>query len=168
MQRRNWFTASAPLVVLALLGACSTRATEARPSDLVAEPAIHPVHTLFMDGIAAFNAHDLDVFMEQWGEDIEMYTPTGWLRGREAVRDRFLATFRDFPDVRMDIEDLRVRDVAPGVAVVDFRWATYPRGAGPAYRGVGSGVYVRRGDRWVEVVEHETVVSADEELRRGR
>ena len=30
---------------------------------------------------------------------------------------------------------------------------------GPAFHGVGSGVYVRRGTDWVEVLEHETVIS---------
>lgn len=128
----------------------------------------HPVETFFTSGIDAFNAHDLDGFMKQFAEDVEMYTPTGWLRGRDGVRQRFAETFRQFPSVRMELEDLRVREVARGVAVTDFRWRVYPMGRGPAFHGVGSGVYVLRGDRWEEVLEHETVVKVDEGLAPGK
>jgi uncharacterized protein (TIGR02246 family) len=124
----------------------------------------HAVESFFMSGIAAFNAHDLDGFMKQFADDIEMYTPTGWLRGRQGVRERFAQTFRQFPSVRMEIEDLRVREVARGTAVTDFKWRVYPMGQGPAFHGVGTGVYVRRNGKWVEVVEHETVVKVDEGL----
>ena len=128
------------------------------------EAAANPVGNFFMSGIAAFNAHDLDGFMKQFAEDVEMYTPTGWLRGRESVRERFAQTFKQFPSVRMEIEDLRVREVARGTVVTDFRWRVYPMGKGPAFHGVGSGVYVQRDGGWVEVLEHETVVKVDEGL----
>jgi uncharacterized protein (TIGR02246 family) len=164
-----------PLALLLLL-ACAARGSApqapsrpaAEPSVAVATDARHPVATYFETGIAAFNAHDLDTFMRQFGDDLQMYTPTGWLRGKAAVRERFVTTFRDFPTVRMTVRDLRVRDVAPGVAVVDFAWSTYPRGTGPAYHGVGSGTYVRRDGRWQEVLEHETVVRIDSALAPRR
>jgi hypothetical protein len=97
-----------------------------------------------------------------------MFTPTGWLRGKAAVRERFVATFRDFPQVRMELRDLHVRELTADVVVVDFGWSTFPRGQGPAYHGVGSGTYVRRAGRWVEVLEHETVLRVDSALTRGR
>jgi uncharacterized protein (TIGR02246 family) len=125
----------------------------------------HAVEIFFMTGIQAFNAHDLDKFMKQFADDVEMYTPMGWLRGKALVRERFIGTFRQFPSVRMEIEDLRVREVSPAVALVDFKWRTFPKGSGAAFHGVGSGVYVRRDGLWVEVLEHETVVRVDEELR---
>lgn len=128
----------------------------------------HPVEGFFMIGIAAFNAHDLEGFMKQFAGDVEMYTPTGWLRGHQEVRERFAQTFRQFPSVRMEIEELRVREVARGTAVADFKWRVYPMGKGPAFHGVGSGVYVLRDGRWVEVLEHETVVKVDEGLERGK
>lgn len=155
---------SRSLTLAALLFALPIGACAPAPESVV--PAVHPVEDVFRTGIAAFNRHDLDTFMGQWDADIEMYTPTGWLRGGDAVRARFVETFRDFPNVRMEIEDLRVRAITPDVATVDFRWATFPMGNGPAYRGVGSGVYVRRGARWVEVLEHESIVSIDAELQR--
>ena len=128
----------------------------------------HPVEGFFMAGIAAFNAHDLEGFMKQFAGDVEMYTPTGWLRGHEGVRERFAQTFRQFPSVRMEVEELRVREVARGTAVTDFRWRVYPMGKGPAFHGVGSGVYVLRDGRWAEVLEHETVVKVDEGLTPAR
>ena len=128
----------------------------------------HPVGLFFMAGIEAFNAHDLDKFMKQFSDDVEMYTPTGWLRGKRVVRERFVGTFQQFSSVKMEIEDLRVREVAPATVVVDFKWRTYPKGSGPAFHGVGSGVYVRRDGNWVEVLEHETVERVDEALRINR
>lgn len=128
----------------------------------------HPVEDFFMSGIAAFNAHDLDGFMKQFASNIEMYTPTGWLRGHQSVRERFSQTFRQFPSVRMEVEELRVREVARGVVVTDFKWRVYPMGKGPAFHGVGSGVYVLKDGRWAEVLEHETVVKVDEGLNTGR
>ena len=133
---------------------------ESPPSDDSAEE----VRALYLSGIEAFNEHDLDRFVEQFAEDIRMYTPTGWLLGKASVRDRFAGTFRQFPSVRMEIEDLEVHSVSRDAVVVDFAWRVHPQGAGPAFHGVGSGVYVRRDGRWVEVLEHETVVRTDPEL----
>ena len=121
----------------------------------------HPVEAFFISGIEAFNSHDLDRFMKQFADDIEMYTPTGWLRGQAAVRERFASTFKQFASVRMEVEDLRVREVAPGTVITDFKWRVYPGGRGPAFHGVGTGVYMLRNGRWVEVLEHETVTKID-------
>jgi hypothetical protein len=127
----------------------------------------HPVEIFFNAGIEEFNAHRLDKFMQQFAADVEMYTPTGWLRGNDAVRERFAQTFKQFPAVKMEIEDLKVREVAPETVTVDFKWKTYPLGKGPAFYGVGSGVYVKRKNGWVEVLEHETVTRVDEEMKTG-
>lgn len=128
----------------------------------------HPVETFFMAGIEAFNAHDLDKFMEQFASDVEMYTPAGWLRGNAAVKERFVQTFKQFPNVKMEIEELKVREVAPKTVIVDFKWKTYPMGKGPAFHGVGSGVYVKRKGKWIEVLEHETVTKVDDELKMSK
>lgn len=151
------------ILALAILSAVASSAFHVQ-----AQSQKHPVEKFFMTGIAAFNAHDLDGFMEQFAEDVEMYTPTGWLRGRQSVRERFAQTFRQFPSVKMEVEDLRVREVAPGTVVTDFSWRVYPLGGGPAFHGVGSGVYLQRAGRWVEVLEHETVVKVDEGLTPGK
>lgn len=140
----------------------------AQRQGIAATPEKHAVEIFFMAGIEAFNAHDLDRFLKQFADDVEMYTPTGWLRGKAAVRERFVGTFKQFPSVKMEIEDLRVREVAPATVLVDFKWRTFPKGTGAAFHGVGSGVYVLRGRNWVEVLEHETVVRVDEELRLNR
>ncbi len=128
----------------------------------------HPVETFFLSGIAAFNEHDLDGFMKQFASDIEMYTPTGWLRGQQNVRQRFAQTFQQFPKVKMEIEDLKVREVARGTVVTDFKWRVYPTGNGAAFHGVGSGVYIKKNGNWIEILEHETVTKVDEGINTGR
>jgi uncharacterized protein (TIGR02246 family) len=153
------------LIILLLIALSSLAYGQAQTKQTAQK---HPVEKFFMSGIEAFNAHDLDGFMKQFADDIEMYTPTGRLRGKEAVRERFVTTFRQFPSVKMEIEDLRVREVSPAAVVVDFKWRTFPKGVGPAFHGVGSGTYVSRNRKWVEVLEHETVVLVDEALRMSR
>ena len=123
---------------------------------------------MYEAGIAAFNRHALDEFVGQFADDIDMYTPTGWLRGKAAVTDRFRQTFAQFPRVRMQIDSLSVRSVGPSTATVEFFWRVFPQGQGPAFAGVGSGVYERRGRRWEEVLEHETVVHTDPALQQRR
>ena len=149
------------ILIIALLILPSSVFSQTPKSSTVTK---HPVETFFMSGIAAFNAHNLDEFMKQFADDLEMYTPTGWLRGKEAVRERFAVTFKQFPAVKMEIEDLRLREIKSNVVLVDFKWHTYSKGAGPAFHGVGSGVYIKHGGKWLEILEHETVVKIDEGL----
>ena len=125
------------------------------------------VRALFNNGVEAFNRHELNRFMGQFGADIRMYTPTGWLNGYAAVRERFAQTFEQFPNVRMEIDSLEARRVADDVVFVRFRWRVHPLGEGPAFHGVGTGVYVLRGNEWEEVLEHETVTFVDEPLRQA-
>ena len=143
----------------ALLGGGSEDPPGGRNSD-------DEVRAFFQSGITAFNAHELNRFMGQFGADIRMYTPTGWVNGYAAVRERFAETFEQFPDVRMEVDSLRAREVADGVVITEFSWRVFPMGSGPAFHGVGSGVYVLRGSKWEEVLEHETVTRVDEQLRQ--
>lgn len=149
------------LLALAVFLAATSLPVAAQNQDAAKK---HPVESFFMSGISSFNSHNLDGFMKQFATDIEMYTPTGWLRSQQSVRARFAQTFEQFPSVRMEVEDLRVREVARGTVVTDFKWRVYPMGQGPAFHGIGSGVYILRGGKWVEVLEHETVVKVDEGL----
>ncbi len=152
-------------IILLLLVSSSAAFAQTRNDK---SPQKHPVETFFLSGIEAFNAHDLNRFMKQFADDVEMYTPTGRLRGNTAVRERFVQTFKQFPAVKMEIEELKVRKAAPNTVIVDFKWKTYPKGRGPAYHGVGSGVYVKRKGNRIEVLEHETVTKIDDELKMER
>ena len=123
------------------------------------------VVAFFRSGIEAFNRHELNRFMGQFGADIRMVTPTGPLNGYAAVRERFAETFAQFPNVRMEVDSLRARHVADSTVVTDFRWRVYPMGEGPAFHGTGTGVYVLRGGDWEEILETETITHVDEALR---
>jgi uncharacterized protein (TIGR02246 family) len=153
-----------PACALTVAGAVSACAVPGAHSSST-PTATRSVEALYRSGIAAFNRHDLNEFTSQFADDIAMYTPTGWVRGRNAVRQRFAETFKQFPNVSMTIDSLDVTSPAPRTAIVRFNWTVQPMGRGPAFRGVGSGMYVERNGRWVEVLEHETVVSVDPELR---
>jgi len=127
----------------------------------------HPVRAVFMQGIGEFNAHHLETFLEQFAPDLEMYAAdAGWLRTPASVRERYVSTFARFPNVRMEIDSLRVRPTGREAAVVNFIFRVYPSGTGAAFEGTGSGTYALRDGRWVEVQEHETVTRVDPLLRR--
>lgn len=151
-------------LMLAGTAGCATTPSArpgATPSDA---PVREQVAARYRAGIEAFNAHDLETFLDQFGEDVEMYTHQGWLRGHSAVRARFAGLFQQFPRMRMEVKRLQVREVSPHAAVVDFQASLFPQGGGPAYHAVGSGVYVLREGRWLEVQEHETTTHADPPL----
>jgi hypothetical protein len=147
------------LTVIAAIcaGGCSHKNDTGGPQD-------HPVRALYLAGINAFNSHDVETLIQQFANDFEMYTNTGWHRGLPAIKERFGKIFQQFPSVKMEIEDLHVREVVLGTAIVDFRWKVFPKGSGPAWSGIGTGVYVFRSQRWLEVLEHESVVHVDEAL----
>ena len=146
---------------LATLITLSVAACASLPNASAQSAAENAVRATYMEGIAAFNRHDLDVFMQQFSDDVEIYTPTGWVRGKAVVRERFVQTFAGYPEVRMEIDALNARQVAPDTVLVDFRFRTFPSGGTAAFHGVASGVYVLRAGHWVEVLEHETVVRTD-------
>ena len=155
-----------PLLLLAATTACAGGLFGSSEDPPGGRNSESEVRAFFQSGIAAFNAHELNRFMTQFGADVRMYTPTGWVNGYAAVRERIADTFEQFPHVRMEIDSLEARRVADDVVVTEFRWRVYPMGQGPAFHGVGSGVYVLRGGDWEEVLEHETVTHVDEQLRQ--
>lgn len=67
--------------------------------------ASEQVSKFFNDGIAHFNTHDASSFLAQFADDVEMYTPTGWVRGKAAISQRFAQTFQQFPRVKMVTSD---------------------------------------------------------------
>jgi uncharacterized protein (TIGR02246 family) len=144
---------------------CASTAT-ARSTNVASTDVTREVEAVYRAGITAFNEHALDRFVSQFADDIRMYTPTGWVNGKSAVVERFRATFAQFPKARMEIDSLEVAATGTASATVAFRWRVFPMGQGPAFHGVGSGVYLRRNDRWVEVLEHETVTRVDEALQQ--
>jgi uncharacterized protein (TIGR02246 family) len=154
------------LASLALLVGCTIGRTSAAASGTAPARVVQDVEAVYRAGIEAFNRHSLGEFTAQFADDVRMYTPTGWVEGRAAVVQRFRETFAQFPNARMEIDSLVVRAVGPETATVGFRWRVYPLGQGPAFHGVGSGVYVRRDGRWLEVLEHETVVRIDAALQQ--
>lgn len=138
--------------------------THAFSQNLEADSSKHPVYNYFLQGINDFNRHNLSGFVEQFADDIHMYTHAGWLRNKEVVRQRFADIFKQFPAIYMQMDSLNVRPVNDHTVIVDFSCRTFPQGKGPAFHMVGSGVYVWRNGRWWEVFEHETLVKTDPEM----
>lgn len=122
------------------------------------------VRAVLRSGVDALNAHELNRFMAQFGADIRVYAPTGPVNGYAALRERLAVTFERFPDLRVEVDSVRAREIADSVIATDYRWRVYPSGQGPAYHGIGSGVYVLRGTKWQDVLEHLTVTRVDDGL----
>lgn len=119
------------------------------------------VRAFIESGVAAFNGHEANRFMAQFGADIRIHTPAGRVNGYAAVRERVVAAFEQYPEVRMEIDSLRTRRIAEGTVAADFRWRVHPEPHGQAFHGAGSAVYVLRGGDWEGVLVYAGVGFAD-------
>ena len=136
------------------------------PGALYAEDG-HPVKELYLSSIEAFNQGNTEVFLQNFDEDIKMYGTDGIYFGRDALRERFDGVFEQFPNVRMEILELDLEAISKSAILVNFKWKVYPMGQGPAYSGLGSGIYVYKENKWTEILEAESVTEIDKELRRA-
>ena len=125
----------------------------------------HPVRTLYLSSIEALNKGNLELFLANFSPEIKMYGTDGNYFGYNALQKRFQTVLQQFPDMRMEIPNLELDILSKDVVLVNFKWKVYPMGQGPAYSGIGSGVYTYQNNGWVEILETETVTSVDKELQ---
>ncbi len=126
----------------------------------------HPVKELYLTSIDAFNERDLELFLANFASDIKMYGTDGTYFGQPALRNRFEILFQQFPDMKMEIPELNLEVLSKEVVLVNFQWKVYPMGQGPAFSGIGSGIYKYRDDKWLEILEVETITHVDEALKQ--
>ena len=126
----------------------------------------HPVRALYLSTIQSYNKGKLELFLDNFSEDIRMYGTDGNYVGKQALRNRFEAIFKQFPNSKMEIPELELEILSTENVLVNFTWELYPMGKGPAFRGVGSGLYTLRKGKWIEILEVETVTEVDKELMR--
>jgi hypothetical protein len=124
----------------------------------------HPVRLLYLSSIEALNEGDLDLFLANFAPEIKMYGTDGNYFGQNALRERFENVLQQFPKVRMEIPELILKILSNNVVLVNFEWKVFPMGQGPAYNGIGSGLYTYRNNKWAEILEIETVTHVDKEL----
>ena len=130
-----------------------------KPSFSQEKELIHEVKQLCLNQTKAFNDHDVEKFMNSFHEDIEMHIQmTGWLRGKPAVRNRFISVFKGNPEVKMEITETNARIISPNTIIVDFKWVVYPNPSEKPYQGTTVGVYVKRDGKWGEVFEMEEIL----------
>ena len=127
----------------------------------------HPVRSLYLSSIEALNAGNLDLFLANFAPEIKMYGTDGNYFGQSAVRKRFESVLQQFPNVRMEIPELKLEILSDGVVLVNFKWKVFPMGQGPAFSGLGSGVYLKIEDKWMEILEVETITDVDEALKQN-
>ena len=127
----------------------------------------HPVRTLYLSSIEAFNEGNLDLFLANFAPEIKMYGTDGNYFGQNELRKRFENVLQQFPDVRMEIPELNLEILSQDIVLVNFEWKVFPMGQGPAFSGIGSGVYMKKGDKWMEILEVETITNVDEALKQN-
>ena len=127
----------------------------------------HPVRTLYLTSIEALNEGNLDLFLANFAPEIKMYGTDGNYFGQNALRERFEKVLKQFPNVRMEIPELKLEILSKDVVLVNFKWKVFPMGQGPAFSGIGSGVYAKNGDKWMEILEVETITDVDEALKQN-
>lgn len=127
----------------------------------------HPVKILYLSSIEGFNEGNLDLFLANFAPEIKMYGTDGNYFGQNAVRKRFENVLQQFPNVRMEIPELKLEILSKDIVLVNFKWKVFPMGQGPAFSGIGSGVYMKNGDNWMEILEVETITDVDEALKQN-
>ncbi len=126
----------------------------------------HPVRELFLSSIEAFNERQLDLFLANFASDIRMFGTDGNYFGQAALRERFKTLFQQFPNMRMEIPELKLEILSEEVVLVNFQWKLYPMGQGPAFSGIGSGIYSFSDGQWIEILEVERTTDVDEALKQ--
>ena len=127
----------------------------------------HPVRTLYLSSIEALNEGNLDLFLDNFAPEIKMYGTDGNYFGENALRKRFENVLQQFPNVRMEIPELNLEILSQDIVLVNFKWKVFPMGQGPAFSGIGSGVYMKNGDKWQEILEVETITDVDDALKQN-
>ncbi len=125
-----------------------------------------PAKELYLYSIEAFNQGNLELFLANFAQEIKMYGTDGTYFGHDVLRKRFEDVFKRFPNMKMEIPELKSEVLSKEVIMVNFKWKLYPMGQGPAYSGIGSGIYKYQNGEWKEVLEVETVTDVDEALKR--
>lgn len=128
----------------------------------------HPVRTLYLSSIEALNEGNLDLFLANFAPEIKMYGTDGNYFGQNALRERFENVLQQFPKVRMEIPELKLEILSKEVVLVNFKWKVIPMGQGPAFSGLGSGIYKKNGSNWMEILEVETITDIDEALKQPK
>ena len=82
------------------------------------------------------------------------------------LRERFEVLFQEFPHVKMEIPELKLEILSKEVVLVNFHWKVYPMGQGPAFSGIGSGIYTFNDGQWKEILEVERITEVDEALKQ--
>ena len=126
----------------------------------------HPVRELFISSIEAFNERNLELFLSNFASEIRMFGTDGNYFGQSALRERFGILFKQFPNMKMEIPELKLDILSREVVLVNFQWKLYPMGQGPAFSGIGSGIYKFEDGQWKEILEVERTTEVDEALRQ--
>lgn len=150
-----------------LLGCSTNSQTLLKEKKLHDNTTNHPVRALYLSSIEAFNAGKLELFLSNFDSDIKMFGTDGMYIGKDALRQRFKVIFEQFPNKKMEIPELKLQILAEETVLVHFKWKLYPMGQGPAYSGEGSGLYILKDSKWVEILEVETVTDIDEALMQN-
>ena len=127
----------------------------------------HPVRLLYLSSIEALNKGDLEMFLSNFAPEIKMYGTDGNYFGQNALRERFENVLQQFPDVRMEIPELQLKVLSQDIVLVNFKWKVFPMGQGPAFSGLGSGIYQNKNGKWMEILEVETITNVDEALKQN-
>ena len=154
------------LSMVLLLANLSCKAHKSIETPLSANEQNHPVRALFLSSIDEFNNKNLSAFLENFAPDIKMYGTDGTYFGQEALHQRFEVLIRQYPNMKMDIPQLDLEILSEEVVLVNFKWKVYPMGQGPAFTGIGSGIYTYTENQWIEILEVETITHVDDALKQ--
>jgi uncharacterized protein (TIGR02246 family) len=138
--RAGRFVASV-LLVAATAACASAGGASSTAADGAARAAVNPsdsaavaaeVTAMLRAGVDAWNRGDLDAFLADYTDDptLAFVGSSGVLRGKDAVRETYRTSYFEVEGEPDDLafDELEVRPLGPGVALVHGRWTLYEPG----------------------------------------
>lgn len=110
------------------------------------------------DSAAGWNTGDLARFMRVYADDAAFVTPTGVIRGRQAIGARYLPSFAAGGNRRgrLSFQQLYWRTIDPRHGLLIARWTLTPTRPAKPQTGMTSLLFAHRADGWRIVSDHSS------------
>jgi uncharacterized protein (TIGR02246 family) len=145
----------AAILCLTLTGCASRQELPAPPSPKVTGDMVTEVASAFKRSTAAWNAGDLENFMNIYADDATLSQRDAFLVGKSAIRMLYGERLR--PGIRRDvlaIERLDVAELAPEVALIRGVYRTTKDDGTMSWRGTMTVIMRRVNDQWRIIHDH--------------
>jgi uncharacterized protein (TIGR02246 family) len=101
----------------------------------------------------AYNSHDAEALANEYTEDADLMPPSGErLKGRAAIKKRYVEEFSKHPAIKTRLSDVSRRFLTPEIVVEDGAWEESGGSEGTT-KGRYVAILVKRDGKWIAIHE---------------